>query len=431
MRQLLAYSVGLVGLLGSAAMAADLHAPVYKAPPAPPVATDIWNGFYGGLNAGIGIARNSTNDTTVATPGQLFPTFDVATFNHAPVDGVFGVQAGWNWHAAPSWVLGVEADWQWSGQSESVCSYGCLPAASPGALLAIEDQQSIKWFGTARGRIGWLTSGGSLLYATGGAAWARVDQTLTLTGTPLFFATGTTSQASFSETKLGWAVGAGIESPLADRWSLKAEYLLVGFNGITNSLSTPLDPGLAPSTTQLTTSSVNIRDHIVRLGLNYHFDGGSGLLPAAPAPMYYKAPPLTQQGWSGFYVGANGGGAIARNPTTDTTIVPGSAFPVFGADTFTHAPIGGVLGGQIGFNWRASPNWVLGAEADWQWTNQTDSACISLCLPAGAPTLLLGAINDQSLKWFGTARARAGWVAPNGSLLYATGGAAWGGSRIR
>ena len=427
MKKLLAASAGLFALVaGDSALAADLRAaPAYKAPPL--VAPDIWNGFYVGLNAGGSVSRNRTTDQT-NVPGFAAPLFDNAIFSHSPAGAIFGAQAGWNWHASPSWVLGLEADWQWSGQSETVCTFACLPASGAGALLSIVDDQSLKWFGTARGRIGWLSPGGSLWYATGGAAWGRVDQTLTLTATPGFFASGTGAAASFGENKLGWTIGAGVETPLANQWSLKAEYLYVDLGNVTNSFTTAISPAVVPpATTQITSSSSDIRDHIFRLGLNYHFGGPAGPVEVA-GPMYTKAPPrAATAGWNGFYGGFNAGAAIARNPTTDTTLVPGAVFPVFGADTFSHASVGGVIGGQIGWNWRVAPTWVLGAEADWQWAHQTDSACVSECLSFGfQPATLLGLIGEQTIKWFGTARGRFGWVSPGGTLWYATGGLAWG-----
>jgi outer membrane immunogenic protein len=431
MGTLLVRSIGLLGLLvGNAARAADMPMlykappPVYKAPQ--PVSADMWSGFYVGLNAGGSVGQSRTTDTTVL-PGLFFPVFDFASFSHGPPGGVFGAQAGWNWHAAPSWVLGVEADWQWSGQSETVCTYACLPSSSPGALLSVIDQQSLKWFATARGRIGWLSPGGSLLYATGGAAWGRVDQSLSLTGTPFFFATGTSAASRFSQEKIGWTVGAGIETPIANQWSLKVEYLYVDLGNVTNSLTTPLEPGQAPATVQTTTSSSNIHDHIVRFGVNYRFGGAAGVADMPIPSMYYKAqvrPPA--QEWTGLYAGINGGAFLARNATNDTTTVPNAAFPVFGADSFSHVAVAALLGAQVGWNWRIASSWVLGAEADWQWGRRTDSACVSECLPTGVPGLLLGLNDEQTMKWLGTARGRFGWVAPNGSLWYATGGAAWG-----
>jgi outer membrane immunogenic protein len=432
MKKPLAGTIGLVWIAtGTAVLAADLPAkPVYKAPPAPVV--DPWNGFYVGINAGGSISRNRTPDATVV-PGLQFPVFDVANFSHSPAGALFGAQAGWNWHASPFWVLGVEADWQWSGQSESICTYACLPASSPPALLSITDEQSLKWFGTARGRIGWLSQGGSLWYATGGLAWSHVNQNLTLTATPGFFASGTSSAVSFGKDRVGFAVGAGVETPLWSNLSAKAEYLYVDLGTVTNTFASPLDPAAALGSTQITNTSSSIRDHIIRVGLNYHFNDGFNISAASPA-MFTKAPaPVATADWNGFYLGGNARAAIARNPTLDTILFNAGPFPVAGADRFNHALLGALFGVQGGANWRLAPSWLIGAEADWQWSRQTDFACISECLPAGfvgipgvLPGVLLGMTDSQRTKSLATARARFGWIAPNGSLWYVTGGAAWG-----
>jgi outer membrane immunogenic protein len=427
--------VGVVGLLvivsGSAAYGADRSVPpTYKAPPA--VVADPWNGFYVGLNGGGGVARNRTTDTTVL---PIFGVFGADSFNHTPVGAVFGGQIGWNWHAAPSLVLGLEADWQWSNQKETVCVSACLPALGFVGLLSALDEQSVKSFGTVRGRIGWIAPNGALLYATGGAAWARVDETVTLVGTPDLFTVGTTSGASFSHDKTGWTVGAGVETPLWSNWSVKAEYLYVNLGSVTDSFTSALGPALGgPAvSSQTTTSSYTVRDHIFRLGVNYHPGGAADAADSAPlyykaAPAYYKAAPApVTRGWNGFYAGLNGGRSIGRNPTTDTTVLPGIAFPVFGGDSFSHAPVGGIFGVQLGWNWQVAPSLVVGVEADWQWSGQKDSVCVSACLPPDTlGPALLSLTDEQSVKWLGTARGRIGWVTPGGSLWYATGGAAWG-----
>jgi outer membrane immunogenic protein len=170
-------------------------------------------------------------------------------------------------------VLGAEADWQWSLQKDSVCISECLPAAVAGTLVALTDEQTLKWFGTARARFGWVAPSGALWYATGGAAWARIDQTLSLIAVPgvPFFAVGSTNAASFSHNKAGWTVGGGVEIPLWNRFTAKAEYLYVDLGSVTNSFTTALDPNIALGP-QTTTSSSAIRDHIVRFGLDYHFN---------------------------------------------------------------------------------------------------------------------------------------------------------------
>ena len=358
--------------------------------------------------------------------------FGIADFKHAAAGSIFGIQAGWNWHVAPAWVAGVEADVQKSWQSESACTYACLPTSTPPALLSITDQQSLEWLGTARLRLGWLSPGGSLLYATGGLAFGRVDQNLSMTGLA-FFAAGPTAGASFGATMLGWTAGAGVETPISDKWSVKTEYLYVDLGTMSDTLISGLSPGAAlfygfPTVT--TTSSSRVHDNIVRAGLNYHLDTVGTMKPTPPAEPNATS---TASNWTGFYGGIDAGGALAHNPTFNPQIFgPVANFPVAGIDSYTHAPIGGLIGGQVGWNWRAQPNWVVGAEADLQWLHQSDAACISECLPllaATIPGILLGLTDSESLKWLGTARLRAGWIAPNNTLWYATGGAAW--SRVQ
>jgi outer membrane immunogenic protein len=425
--------VGAVGLLalmsGGAALAADLPAapaPTYKAPP--PVVAPSWTGFYVGVNGGLSVGHNRTTDTTVL-PGITNPVFGADSVARAPFGGIVGGQVGWNWQAAPSWLLGIEADMQWSGQTDTACVSACLPQAVNGSLLGLTDDQKLTWFGTARGRVGWIAPNGTLWYATGGAAWGRVEQTLTLTGTAGFFPTGLSSTASFSHDRVGWTVGGGAETPLGGGWSAKAEYLFVDLGSVSNTFVSPLGLALLPATAQATNSSVRIQDHIVRFGLNYRFGANdAGYAPAAP--LFTKAPQVAPRGWTGFYVGVNGGASLGRNHTNDVTAVTPvvvGGFPIQGNDSFNNSPIGGIFGGQAGWNWQAASSWLLGVEADAQWSGQDVTACVSACLPSNVPGSLLGLTDEQKLTWFGTARGRVGWIASNGTLWYATGGVAWGG----
>jgi outer membrane immunogenic protein len=99
---------------------------------------------------------------------------------------------------------------------------------------------------------------------------------------------------------------------------------------------------------------------------------------------------------------------------------------------------GGVFGGQIGYNWQISSNWVFGFEADAQWTGQKGSGTFTCaatviggaCLP-GLTFLPPGVTGSaltisQELEWFGTVRARAGVLVTPEVLLYVTGGLAYG-----
>ena len=114
--------------------------------------------------------------------------------------------------------------------------------------------------------------------------------------------------------------------------------------------------------------------------------------------------------------------AASRRPQptllTDVTVA-GPAFAVAGTANID----GAVAGGQIGYNWQTGA-WVFGLETDLQWTGQRGST--SFCLTAGCPAGSFVANADYKLQWFGTARARAGWLVDPRVLLYVTGGAAYG-----
>src|SRR4029453_1285096 len=56
-----------------------------------------------------------------------------------------------------------------------------------------------------------------LLYATGGAAFAGIENVYTI-GLPVFLT------ESVSRTRSGWTVGGGLEYAVANNWSVRAEY---------------------------------------------------------------------------------------------------------------------------------------------------------------------------------------------------------------
>jgi outer membrane immunogenic protein len=165
------------------------------------------------------------------------------------------------------------------------------------------------------------------------------------------------------------------------------------------------------------------------------------------APRYAKAPPVMVEvwNWTGFYIGGNAGYSWGRanadvtyfNPVTGAAIVP----PAGSITNRSFAMDGGLVGGQAGYNWQSGSSWVWGVEADIQWTRERGGAnylcAISVPVTAGGctpgltftPAGVTGSslAFDQSLEWFGTARLRGGWLATPRTLLYVTGGLAYGG----
>ena len=142
--------------------------------------------------------------------------------------------------------------------------------------LTLTDEQKLNWLATARGRVGWADNC-FLWYVTGGAAWGRIESNYAFVANQAIGG-GTLSTApfaaSFSTVKTGWTVGGGVETTLgwlgmSDRWSSKFEYLYVDLGSITNTFAVPVTGAVAAAHT--VTSSSDIREHVVRFGVNYRF----------------------------------------------------------------------------------------------------------------------------------------------------------------
>lgn len=223
---------------------------------AEPVARTVsWDGLHAGLNAGYATARNPTSYSAVGFQPQN------ERFNLDPSGLIGGAQIGFDRQFA-RWVVGVETDIQASGQRSSA---NCVIACTTLGSSARVDQQ-LTWLGTFRGRLGW-TTGSSLLYVTGGAAYGQANLHSAFRGSDLFGG-AMASNGDASAVKLGWTVGGGIEAKLRGRWSAKIEYLYVDLGS--QSVSYVNDFGAG--NTNINTVSTNIREHIARLGLNYSFN---------------------------------------------------------------------------------------------------------------------------------------------------------------
>jgi outer membrane immunogenic protein len=253
MKKLVLTGIALTALLAGSAAAADLavEAPAYRIPPRP---LWSWSGLYMGINGGYSMGKADVTQTVAIVPGTTSASF---TNTIAPAGGLLGGQVGFNWQTGPV-VWGIEADFQGASQSDTT--------APPLTALATTAYEKIKWFGTARGRVGWANDG-LMLYVTAGGAWARIDEADTVIIAP----PGTAGANTFSNTRSGFVGGAGIEIRLWWAWTAKVEYLHMDLGGMTNAGLIP--PPIGPFTVATTTG--RIRDNIVRVGLNWQF-GGAG-----------------------------------------------------------------------------------------------------------------------------------------------------------
>jgi outer membrane immunogenic protein len=153
------------------------------------------------------------------------------------------------------------------------------PAGSATSTLS----QSLDWFGTVRGRVGYIAAPGLLAYLTGGLAYGRIESALAVNGTNITGGQGTntliltpvSATLNTSHINTGWTIGAGTEINLSGNWTAKFEYLYVDLGTVSGAAVTPL---VSVSGAFLTSSfSSHITDHIGRFGLNYKF--GAPALP--------------------------------------------------------------------------------------------------------------------------------------------------------
>jgi outer membrane immunogenic protein len=135
--------------------------------------------------------------------------------------------------------------------------------------------------------------------------------------------------------------------------------------------------------------------------------------------------------WSGFYAGINGGFAFGNSSIAYTPNDPAAQAGTCGgggapkgqcipSPDFTRD--GALVGGQIGFNWQFNSHWLVGAEADYQWSDFKGSVSSAFRL-GGVGNTSMNA--SQTVGSFGTVRARAGALVMESLLLYGTGGLAF------
>src|SRR5262245_11253621 len=277
----LALAFVALGLTGAAAPAAELSvAPLYRPVPFVPRQTIEWTGIYFGANAGYGWGSASTlttftpdsaiTGTTAGLGSSQTELNRVRIFGSGNPSGpLAGGQFGFNWQAG--WfVFGAEVDAQWTEQRASFGSGVSLSAGcAKGGNCVASDTVKMKSLLTGRARAG-VAFDWFLPYVTAGAAVANVSDDLVLTAGGVTGAFNT-----HSDSRLGWAAGAGVDIALTSNWSVRLEYLHVAIQGFQDNQRIPIVLG-----TGFADKGIDIKDDIVRVGVNYRFGprGGPGVI---------------------------------------------------------------------------------------------------------------------------------------------------------
>jgi opacity protein-like surface antigen len=492
-------SVSLVALTAGSVLAADLP---LKAPRAVVQSLPMWTGLYAGMNAGYGW-DNSPSVSTAYTPtdGGLDNGIltDAGNGEGDPPPRIFtgpltygsaaalaasgsanthangfigGAQIGYNYQFNKNYVAGIEGDLQGAGirgtgrffKSADVNTLGFGEVDGNNNFVdtvtsSTWAEKRVDWLATIRGRLGVLASPTLLIYGTGGLALggvsARTKTTQLWSNANLesawrnFFSSN--SVGEYSDTRYGFTVGAGAEWFFTTNWTMKAEYLYYNLGNASWSNSALVTTGFnGNSDTWYTNSAAGVSHtrfdgHILRAGLNYHFNGGSAA--DSFAAVYFKAPPPPVITWAGFYAGLNGGYSWGGNKahTTASNVCsedgPGpdldlgcfnNVDPMAAASLVGTAKVrndGYIGGGQVGYNWLLQNNYVAGIEADIQGSGVSGSGSflnmVTYSNGFTRQTIGAGEISAQ-LDWLGTVRGRLGVLTKPARLVYATGGLAYG-----
>lgn len=221
--------------------AADIARPVYKAPVVAPAYS--WTGWYGGVSGGYGWGDPYiiVDPSTVPLPpsGQALATFSAASpfsFHTHPQGGFGGLLLGYN-AQFQAFILGWEADFSFSGIRDTATgvfsNFAVFDTDTGSTNGVVTLETKLKWFGTVRGRAGFVI-GSVMPFITGGLAYGQLENVVTSSATQILNganAGGYNLSASFTDTQFGYTAGGGLDWLIANNWLFRVEYLYFNFGG--------------------------------------------------------------------------------------------------------------------------------------------------------------------------------------------------------
>jgi outer membrane immunogenic protein len=256
---------------GAFAAAASLASSAFAAEPAPtpppPVPIFTWTGLYLGGQIGYGW-RNDNIYYTGFDPATGNPFS--ASVSSSPGGVIGGAHVGFNYQIdkpGGGFVLGLEGSVDGTSLSNTVAAgLGAFEGGSVTASTNTDIQGSIRGrFGIAWDRL--------LAYATGGVAFGGFNTNYAISA-PAFF-----GSSSFSNTRVGWTAGGGIDYAVTNNWSVFAEYRYTDFGTLGN---TQLAAAALPAGGALSVSRT-LSQSQVQVGFSYKFDMS---LPAPDLSMF-------------------------------------------------------------------------------------------------------------------------------------------------
>ena len=228
-----------------------------------------FKGFYVGGNVGGVNGNSDASTTTIFSPTGYFAQSSVPAIATSGAQGLSanafngGGQAGYNFQHGV-FVLGFETDFGSMSLSDSQTITTKYPCCN--ANFTITQSIDTGWLFTVRPRMG-FAAGPLMVYGTGGLAMTHANYQELFTDT---FASAHENGGS-DDNMTGWTAGAGAEVKTGKRWSVKGEYLYANFGSMTVTSTNLTAPATSSWPMNVFTHTADVRGHIYRFGVNFHF----------------------------------------------------------------------------------------------------------------------------------------------------------------
>lgn len=336
-----------IALWGPAAQAADA---VQPAAPAAEAEGYDWSGLYVGAAIGAGAIVHQID----------VPALGGLSFNGIGGEGLFvELNGGYDIMVSSRVLVGAFAD-VWTGNVQTSADVAGTD------VFAVTPEYGFD----IGARLGYLVTPKTLAYVLGGYSWAHFNVEFL-------------NSSVYDWDRGGFTVGAGMETALTDRVTLRGEYRYTQYAGwdFANLGAPPGTVDLIPST------------HTFRVGVNYQFNR-KGSAAAFATPAY---------DWNGFYIsGAAGASGLSHQVNIDPLQ---AHFNGIGAEG-----IFGDLG--IGYDREVGTRYVVGVQASARYGN----VATTLDLPGLGGSAAIDADYGFDIV------ARAGFKPSEGTLAYVLGG---------
>lgn len=225
--------------------------PKAVAPVGPPAFT--WDGWYIGVNAGVGLQDTRVDRSATGFLSGLVPQAN----DSRPHGALYGLQGGFKkqWGSV---VGGIDVDFDWTNVKASSSSTAAFGRFVNSNTLS----QKLTWISTADLLLGVTPFSHALLYVKGGLAFGKITTESSTTLANCVFGCGS---GSADKVATGWNLGLGTEVGLTQHWSVKVEGRYYDLGSVGGTYTTT---GFLPSNVSYASA---YRGYDVRAGINYRF----------------------------------------------------------------------------------------------------------------------------------------------------------------